>query len=158
MCGILWLKPNTKRNFSSFGPVVSEKWPIFLDFLVILRTHSFSLLFWDFFHIFGHIFGTTGPIGLKFFVKAAFGHPVAHTKFQPLRLKDAEDIGWCVRNAGGARGFPEPVLDMLHRIFDFDHDVSIHTWGGSAIFLKLFIRCLQRRSSPIQKLYKQRNL
>ena len=53
-----------------------------------------SLFFGDFPHIFGHISGTTGPIGLKFFVKADFGHPVAHTKFQPLRLKDAEDIGW----------------------------------------------------------------
>ena len=51
----------------------------------------------------------TGPIGLKFFVRADFGHPVAHTKFQPLRLKDAEDIGWCVRNASGARGFHRTV-------------------------------------------------
>ena len=50
-------------------------------------------------HIFGHISGTTGPIGLKFFVRADFGHPVAHTKFQPLRLKDAEDIGWFVWRA-----------------------------------------------------------
>ena len=52
-------------------------------------------------HIFHHISGTTGPIGLNFFVIADFGHPVAHTKLQPLRLKDAEDIGWCVRNARG---------------------------------------------------------
>ena len=43
--------------------------------------------------MFGHISGTTGPIGLKFFVRADFGHPVAHTKLQPLRLKDAKDIG-----------------------------------------------------------------
>ena len=58
---------------------------------------SFLLsLFCDFPHIFGHISGTTGPIGLKFFVSADFSHPVAHTKFQPLRLKDAEDIGWFV--------------------------------------------------------------
>ena len=64
-------------------------------------------------HIFHHISGTTGPIGLKFLVRADFGHPVAHTKLQPLRLKDAEDIGWCVRNAGGARGLPEPVLTTL---------------------------------------------
>ena len=42
------------------------------------------------------ITGTTGPIRLKFCVRADFGHPVAHTKFQPLRLKDAEDIGWFV--------------------------------------------------------------
>ena len=61
-------------------------------------------------HIFHHISGTTGPIGLKFLVRADFGHPVAHTKLQPLMLKDAEDIGWCVRNAGGARGLPEPVI------------------------------------------------
>ena len=96
VCGILCLKPITKPNFSSFGPVFYEKWTIFLDFLVILRTLSFSLFFCDFPHIFGHIYGTTGPIGLKFFVRADFGHPVAHTKFQPLRLKDAEDIGWFV--------------------------------------------------------------
>ena len=38
----------------------------------------------------------TGLTGLNFFVRADFGHPVAHTKFQPLRLKDAEDIGWFV--------------------------------------------------------------
>ena len=37
----------------------------------------------------------TGPIGLKFFVSADFGHGVLHTKFQPLRLKDVEDIAWC---------------------------------------------------------------
>ena len=60
-------------------------------------------------HIFHHISGTTGPIGLKFLVRADFGHPVAHTKLQPLRLKDAEDIGWCVRIAGGARGLQRTV-------------------------------------------------
>ena len=43
----------------------------------------------------GHYPETTGPIGLKFFVKVDFGHGVLHTKFQPSRLKDAEDIGWC---------------------------------------------------------------
>ena len=43
----------------------------------------------------GHYSETTGPIGLKFFVKVDFGHGVLHTKFQPSRLKDAEDIGWC---------------------------------------------------------------
>ena len=74
-----------------------------------MRTLSFSLFFCYFSHIFGHISGTTGPIGLKFCVRADFGHPVAHTKLQPLSLKDAEDIGWCVRNAGGALGFPMPV-------------------------------------------------
>ena len=61
-------------------------------------------------HIFHHISGTTGPIGLKFLVRADFGHPVAHTKLQPLRLKDAENIGWCVRSLGGARGLSEPVF------------------------------------------------
>ena len=85
---------------------------IFPEFLVILRTFSFSLFFCYFFHIFGHISGTTGPIGLKFFVRADFGHGVLHTKFQPLRLKDAEDIGWCVRNAGGARGLRRTVLPI----------------------------------------------
>ena len=60
-----------------------------------MRTLSFSLFFCYFSHILGHISGTTGPIGLKFFVRADFGHWVAHTKFQPLRLKDAKDIGCC---------------------------------------------------------------
>ena len=34
--------------------------------------------------------GTTGPIGLKFCVSEGFGQRVPHTKFQPLRLKDAD--------------------------------------------------------------------
>ena len=129
VCGILWLKPNTKRNFSSFGPVVSELWPIFLDFFIVLRTLSFSLFFCYFSHIFGHISGTTGPIGLKFFVRADFGHGVLHTKFQPLRLKDAEDIGWCGWLANGAAELQRSVINRL--IFcatlnssetDFDED------------------------------------
>ena len=70
---------------------------------------SFSL-FCDFPHIFGHISGTTSPIGLKFFVRADFGHPVAHTKFQPLRLKDAEDIGWFIRVARLSQGFQRTVV------------------------------------------------
>ena len=37
----------------------------------------------------------TNQFGLKFCVSAGFGHGVPHTKFQPLRLKDAEGIGWC---------------------------------------------------------------
>ena len=37
----------------------------------------------------------TAPIGLKFFVRTGFGHRLPQTKLQPLRLKDAEDIGWC---------------------------------------------------------------
>ena len=44
----------------------------------------------------GHYSETTGPTRLEFCVRADFGQPVAHTKFQPLRLKDAEDIGWFV--------------------------------------------------------------
>ena len=83
-------------------------WLNFLEFLVILRTFSFSFL-GDFFPTFGHFSGTTCPIGLKFLVRTDFGHLVAHNKLQPLSLKDAEDIGWCVRNAGGARGLLEPV-------------------------------------------------
>ena len=51
-------------------------------------------------------------------MKAYFGHPVAHTKLQPLRLKDAQDIGWCVRNAGGARGFPMPVQFVTGTILE----------------------------------------
>ena len=45
-----------------------------------------------FFHIFDHISGTTCPIALKFLVGADFGHGVLHTKFQPLRFKDAKDM------------------------------------------------------------------
>ena len=71
-------------------------------------------------HIFGHISGTTGPTGLKFFERADFGHPVTHTKLQPLRLKDAEDIGWCVRNARGARGFHSTVFFHFIRAFEFE--------------------------------------
>ena len=56
--------------------------------------------------------GTTGPIGLKFCVSEGFGQRVPQTKFQPLRLKDAEDIGWCVRNARGARGFHRTVTPL----------------------------------------------
>ena len=63
-------------------------------------------------HIFGDISGTTGPSGLNFFVRADFIHPVAHTKLQPLRLKDVEDIGWCVRIAGGARGLQRTVYTV----------------------------------------------
>ena len=105
---------NRRPIFSAYYVVVSEQWLIFLDSFVIFRTLSFSLFFCDCFHIFGHISGTTGSIGLKFFVRADFGHPVAHTKLQPLRLKDAEDIGWCVRNARGARGFHRTVLLSTH--------------------------------------------
>ena len=83
---------------------------IFWSFLGLFPSLSF---FCYFFHIFGHISGTTGPIGLKFFVRADFDHPVAHTKLQPLRLKDAEDIGWCVRNARGARGLQRTVAKSL---------------------------------------------
>ena len=67
-------------------------------------------------HIFCHISGTTGLIGLKFLVRADFGHPVAHTKLQPLSLKDAEDIGWCVRNARGARRFHRTVFSNGKRL------------------------------------------
>ena len=92
-----------------------------------MRTLSFSPFFCYFFHIFGHISGSTGPIGLKFFVTADFGHPVAHTKLQPLRLKDAEDIGWCVRNAGGARGLPEPVIPRFFSAENsHSHNNSVH--------------------------------
>jgi hypothetical protein len=52
----------------------------------------FVLEKWVFQHIFGRISGTTAPIGLKFKVRADFGHRVLHTKFQPLRFKDAEDM------------------------------------------------------------------
>ena len=79
-----------------------------LHFLLFCEVGSFSFKN----HIFCHISGTTGPTGLKFFVRAYFGHPVAHTKLQPLRLKDAEDIGWCVRNARGARGFHRTVAEL----------------------------------------------
>ena len=35
--------------------------------------------------------------GLKLFKGGGFSHVVQHlyTKFQPLKLKDAENIGWC---------------------------------------------------------------
>ena len=56
-------------------------------------------------HIFGHISGTTDPIGLKFKVRADFGHRVPHTKLQPLRLNDAGDIWWLIRNARLSKGF-----------------------------------------------------
>ena len=106
----------TKQNFGWLRPIVLKWWPIFLEFLVILRTLSFSLFFCDFPHIFGHISGTTGPIGLKFFVRADFGHPVAHTKFQPLRLKDAEDIGRFVWRAKWFSDVQASVL-YLSRLF-----------------------------------------
>ena len=38
---------------------------------------------------------------------------MAHTKLQPLKLKDDEDIGWCVRNARGALGFHRTVRALL---------------------------------------------
>ena len=47
-------------------------------------------------HIFGHISGTTDPIGLNFLGEGAFDHRLPHTKFQPSRLKDWEDIGGAV--------------------------------------------------------------
>ena len=83
VCGTPWLIPALSQNFSPNGLVVLEIWQNM----------------WFFTHIFGHISGTTGPTGLKFCVRADFGYPVAHTKFQPLRLKDAEDIGWFVWRA-----------------------------------------------------------
>ena len=52
-------------------------------------------------HIFCHISRSTNPIGLKFCVSVGFGHRLPHTKFQPLRLKDAEDIGWCSWQGNG---------------------------------------------------------
>ena len=97
--GILCLKPNTKRNFSSFGWLVSDLWPFSPEFLVILRTFSFSLFFCYFFHIFDHISGTTCPIGLKFLVGADFGHGVLHTKFKPWAASKVVGcwIYWVVR-------------------------------------------------------------
>ena len=70
-------------------------------------------------------------------MRADFGHPVAHTKLKLLRLKDGEDIGWCVRNARGARVFHRTVAETLREqeqviidaIFDrFDQSHLVSKW------------------------------
>ena len=48
-------------------------------------------------------------------MRADFYHGgVSHTKSQPLRLKDAEDIGWFIRNARLSRGFHHTALLKTH--------------------------------------------
>ena len=72
VCGILCLKPNTKRNFSSFGPVVFELWLILIEILAIWglgRRREKKCVFQ---HIFGHI-------GHEIFVRAGFCHRGLHT-------------------------------------------------------------------------------
>ena len=63
-------------------------------------------------HIFCHISRTTNPFGLKFCVSAGFGHGVPHTKFQPLRLKDVKDIGWCSWRGNGTFD-PESSVHLM---------------------------------------------
>ena len=99
MCDNLCWRSTTKQNFNSFGPVVCELWLIFLEILTLWgleergkKRREKKCVFW---HIFSHISGITVLIGLKFSVIAGFSQRVPHTKFQPLRLQDAEDIGWC---------------------------------------------------------------
>ena len=83
---------------------------IFPSFFGHFEDFFFLPLFLLFFHIFDHISGTNCPIGLKFLVGADFGHGVLHTKFQPLKLKDAEDIGWCGLRANGAAELRRSVM------------------------------------------------
>ena len=72
--------------------------------MLSLSYRAFPTNFWNlgdflkkcvFQHIFSHLSDTTLSDCTEFFIRAGFVHGLPHTKLQPLRLKDAEVIGWC---------------------------------------------------------------
>ena len=94
----------------------------FGDFILL------TLFLWLLPHIWPYLWNSGRPIGLKFLVEADFGHWVLHTKLQPLRSKDAEDIGWCNLRANGAAELRRSV-NAQHQNFDelFLEKCKIHT-------------------------------
>ena len=104
----IWCGESYAQNlFSSFGPVV---FILTISGLFVLKKCVFQ-------HKFGHISDTTAPIILKIeLLRADFGHRVPHTKFQPLRLKDAEDIGWFIRVARLSRGLQRTVTNSASEL------------------------------------------
>ena len=113
MCGTPWPNPALTQNFSPNGLVVLEMWKNMWFFPQFEKEGNFSFKN----HIFCHISISTNPIGLKFCVSVEFSHRLPHTKFQPLRLKDAEDIGWCSWRGNGTFDSETSVVRINYSIF-----------------------------------------